>query len=142
MLQRHCIPVLLVGFAAPETKIWEKLQSLGEEDPGTDLQIVPTLYGERHSPNQRASVANITLSNTSLDDVFCALCKGIIGNLHSMMSQDFLMAAGVQRIIGSGTAIVRNSALRREVEKQYKLPLVLSEDSDADSAVGVAIAVL
>ena len=130
------------GLGIPEVKIWEKLHSLGQENPETDLEIIPTVYGERHRPTQRGSVSNITPSNTTLGSVFTALCRGLITNLHSMMSQDFLLAAGVQRIVGSGTAVMKNALLRQEIERQYKLPLVLTEDVDADAAVGVAVALL
>jgi len=112
------------------------------ECPETDLVIVPSLYGERHNPNQRACVQNITPLNVSLGCVYAALCRGLISNLHSMMSQDFLLAAGVQRIVGSGTAIVKNQIMKKEIESQYKLPLQLYEGCQADSAVGAALAVL
>lgn len=59
-----------------------------------------------------------------------------------MMSQNFLLAAGVKRIVGSGTAVIKNSILSTEIEALYKLPLVLSEGSDADAAVGAALALL
>jgi sedoheptulokinase len=58
------------------------------------------------------------------------------------MSQDFLMAAGVQRIVGSGTAIMKNTIMQKEIENQYKLQLSLCQGSEADSAVGAALAVL
>ncbi len=59
-----------------------------------------------------------------------------------MMSQDFLRRHGVQTIIGSGTALVKNKLIQQEIEAQYQLPLVLSEDSSADAAVGAAMATL
>ena len=52
------------------------------------------------------------------------------------------MAAGVKRIICSGTAVMKNSIVRREIEMQYKLPLVMSEGCEADAAVGAALALL
>ena len=109
---------------------------------GTELVIVPTIFGERHSPGQRASVTNITSQNTTLSCVYTSLCRGVIDNLHSMMSQDCLLAAGVTRIVGSGTTILKNVVLRREIERSYKLPLTLCPGSDADAAVGAALALL
>ncbi len=132
------------GLGVPEAKIWERIHCLGEDyiQNGDDpLSISPTVYGERHLPNQRASVSNITPFNTTLGSVYSALSRGLITNLHSMMSQDFLLAAGVQRIVGSGTAVVKNKKIQQEIEQQYKLPLVLSEESEADAAVGAALAV-
>ena len=158
--------ISIEGFGVPETKIWDKLHAISDSDTGTsqknnhistnatnntmphsssatdcELIITPTLFGERHCPGQRASVSNITSQNTTLSSVYAALCRGVIDNLHSMMSQDFLLAAGVSRIVGSGTTILKTAALRREIEKSYKLPLILCEGSSADAAVGAALSV-
>lgn len=46
------------------------------------LCVVPTLLGERHSPQQNASVTNIDPGNLSLGQMFKAICRGIIENLH------------------------------------------------------------
>ena len=130
------------GLGVPSHKIWDRIHALGVESADTDIQITPTIYGERHNPNQRGCVENITPLNVSLGSVYTALCRGLINNLHGMMSQDFLLAAGVQRIVGSGTAIMKNTIMQKEIENQYKLPLNLCEGSEADSAVGAALAVL
>ena len=136
------------GMGVPEGKIWEKLHALGEEGSGEeetsddDLIVIPTLFGERHTPDQRASVSNITPHNTGLRCVHKALCRGIVTNLHDMMSQDCLLAAGVNRIVGSGTVLTRSSLIRQEILRQYMLPLELGQDSGADAAVGSALAML
>lgn len=64
-------------------KIWEKILHAGA-DPGSrsNLHIVPTIFGERHAPDQNANVYNIDLGNVSLGQVTRALCRGIIANLH------------------------------------------------------------
>ena len=139
------LTILLSDFAGrgvPESDIWNRLLTLAQEPDSrrSDLDITPTLFGERHSPGKHAQVLNITMTNISVGSVFYSLCKGLISNLHSMMSQDCLHAAGIKQIIGSGTALVRNSVLREQIEEHYKLPLVLSEESHADAAVGVALA--
>lgn len=131
-----------IGLGLPEDKIWDKLNYLSQEDCGSDLVILPTIFGERHNPSQRASVTNITALNTTLGSVYNALCKGVITNLHGMMSQDCLLAAGIKRIVGSGTSLMKNSLLRQQIEEQYKLPLILSEGSAADAALGAALALL
>lgn len=132
----------VAGLGVPEAKIWERIQSLAVECRETDLTICPTLFGERHNPSQRASVNNITALNTTLGSVYSSLCRGVIDNLHSMMSQDCLLAAGIHRIIGSGTAIVKNVLLQEQIRQQYKLPLELCEGSQADAAIGAAYAML
>ncbi len=130
------------GLGVPESKIWDRLQALGQDCPNTDLLICPTIFGERHNPGQRATVSNITAQNITLGSVFSALCVGVVTNLHSMMTQDFLLAAGIKKIIGSGTAVIKNTMLQQEIIRQYKLPLELSDGSQADAAVGAAMAML
>ena len=126
----------------PSSKIWEKVNSLADESEETDLVISPTIFGERHNASERGSVTNITSHNTSLGSVYTSLSRGIITNLHSMMTRDFLSSAGVQRVVGSGTAVIKNAILRKEIEAQFRLPLVLAKGSEADSAVGAALAII
>ncbi len=54
------------GVGVPSDKIWQRLMSLANETNHTDLSVVPTMFGERHAPDQRASVSNITPLNTTL----------------------------------------------------------------------------
>ena len=132
----------LTGLGVPQSTIWEKIHALGEDSEETDLVIKPTLYGERHDPDVKSSVSNITPSNSSLGSVYKALCRGLVTNIHSMMSQDFLLAAGVNKIIGSGTAVIKSSLLQGEIQAQFKLPLELCRGSEADAAVGAALAAI
>ena len=106
---------------------------------GTEMVIVPTIFGERHNPDEHASVTNITSQNTTLSCVYASLCRGVIDNLHSMMSKEYLLAAGVTRIVGSGTTILKNAIIQRDIERCYKLPLMLYPGSSVDSALGAAL---
>ena len=135
---------MLAGLGVPEAQIWGKLSLLGQDsNAASDLVICPTIFGERHAPNQRASVTNVTPQNLLLGSVFRSLCTGVIANLHGMMSRDFLTDAGVTRLICSGTALKKNVILQNELESQFDLPLVMSSEvSDADAAVGAALAML
>lgn len=65
-------------------KIWEKVlaASGNAQSTSTSLEIIPTIYGERHAPEQNASVLNIDLGKISLGQVFRSLCRGVIENLH------------------------------------------------------------
>ncbi|XP_064460232.1 sedoheptulokinase-like [Ornithodoros turicata] len=130
-----------LGLGVPESKIWERISSI-TDDPTTesDLLVVPTLYGERHLPDQRASVVNIDPMCLSLDKVARALCNGLVANMHSMMPQEVLIEAGIQRIVGTGKALTKNTVLQRAVEAAYHLPIVYG--SRGDAAVGVALAVI
>lgn len=128
-----------LGVSVPQAKIWTTL--LSQTPRETDLSVVPTLFGERHSPSVRAKVDNITVDNTSLASVFSAICKGVVCNLHSMMPRHVLLAAAVKRIVGSGSVLARNHLVRQYVEGIFQLPLVISSDTQADAAVGAAYAV-
>ncbi|CAH1802058.1 unnamed protein product [Owenia fusiformis] len=124
----------------PQSEIWNKVTSLGETSPDTNLNIKPTLYGERHDPNHNASVEGITTGNIGLGSVYRALCKGVINNLYSMMSRDDLRAASIDRVIGVGTALSKNPALGREFETLYDVKVV--SGGGADAATGVALATM
>ncbi|XP_070571592.1 sedoheptulokinase-like [Ptychodera flava] len=126
-----------LGHETPQAQIYDKLLSSAQETKETDLVISPTLFGERHLPNQRASVTNITTENVSLGHLSRAACHGIISNLHDMMSRDFLVKSGVNRIVGSGSALTRNKVLQQEIESIFDLPLLYGQGGDA--AVGAAL---
>ncbi|XP_015913667.1 sedoheptulokinase [Parasteatoda tepidariorum] len=132
-----------LGLGVPEGKIWERITALAQDESSTDteMEISPTLYGERHlTGEQRAVVRNIDPHCLGLGKVARSLFRGLISNLRSMMPRDFLIENGITRIIGSGTALTKNPNLQKELETQYDLPIVYGTGSDA--AVGVALAVL
>ncbi|KAF5300231.1 hypothetical protein FQR65_LT09185 [Abscondita terminalis] len=137
MLQQWSIEL---GYSVPQSKVWEKVLSLSLEDNAiSDLQIRPTLLGERHQPDISASVSNINLGNLGLGQVFRALCHGLLQNLHNMMPRDQLSEANITRIVGNGSGLSRNNVLQKEVQQLYQLPLVFTDGGDA--AKGAALAV-
>ncbi|KAL7303925.1 hypothetical protein TKK_0004043 [Trichogramma kaykai] len=134
--------ILDLGFSVPQSKVWEKLIKLAADEATSrsDMQIVPTLLGERYAPQQTASVSGISLDTLDLGSIFRALCSGIIKNLHDMMPRDELAAFGIERIVGNGSGLVRNPVLQQEVSHWYRLPLELGHSGDA--ALGAALALL
>ena len=121
--------------------VYDRIIKAGSEISGqdTDLIIKPTLNGERHQPEIRASVSNIMADNLSLGHVTRALCRGIVDNLNSMLPKERIMGDGIQRIVGCGSALMRNKILQEELEAMYDgLPVVYQAEEDA--AVGAAIA--
>ncbi|XP_068601040.1 sedoheptulokinase [Brachionichthys hirsutus] len=127
-----------LGTELSETCLYEKLIHCGLGQESSDLRVSPTLLGERHDPLCLGRVANISAANLSLGHVTRALCHGVLDNLTSMMPAERLRQAGVRRIVSSGSAVVRNEVLRQEVEKAF--PFAVEYGQDADSAVGVAMA--
>lgn len=120
-------------------KIWEKVIALSNDDSSvSDLKIRPTCLGERHDPNISAEVSNIHVGNLQLGQVFRALCHGLLENLHGMMPRDLLIDAEIDRIVGNGSGLSRNTVLQKEVQHFYKLPLVFT--TGGDGAKGAALA--
>uniref|UniRef100_A0AAV2JBJ9 Sedoheptulokinase n=1 Tax=Knipowitschia caucasica TaxID=637954 RepID=A0AAV2JBJ9_KNICA len=127
-----------LGAELPMSSIYEKLIGCAETQSTSDLNVLPTILGERHRPLCMGQVTNICLSNISLGHVTRALCHGIISNLSSMMPAAYLKQAGVTRVVGSGTALERNQVLKQEVERAFaQMSVVYGQN--ADSAVGVAM---
>ncbi|XP_049599596.1 sedoheptulokinase isoform X2 [Syngnathus scovelli] len=126
-----------LGVELNEQSLYEKMISCALNQESSDLAVHPTVLGERHAPFTLGQVTNISTSNLSLGHVTRALCRGILENLASMMTPERLQQAGVNRIVGSGSALARNQVLRQEVEKVFAQPVIYGRD--ADSAVGVAL---
>ncbi|KAK7076152.1 hypothetical protein SK128_005414 [Halocaridina rubra] len=130
-----------LGFQVPQSKIWQRILQLGEDAQSeSSLIINPTLFGERHMPQENATVTNIDLGNISLGKVTRALCNGVITNIHSMMPRSMLTENEITSIIGGGSALTRNPILHKELENMYKLPVTL--DSRGDASYGSALAAI
>lgn len=131
-----------LGLGVPESKIWERIQETAIDDVNAESEmiIIPTLFGERHLPEERARVSHIDPLCLTLGKVSRALCRGVVRNLHSMMSKEHLVEAGIEKIVCNGMALIKNSVLRKEVELHYNLPVEYK--SDADASFGTALATL
>ncbi|KAL1498093.1 hypothetical protein ABEB36_008947 [Hypothenemus hampei] len=140
MLQQWTLDL---GFSVPQSKIWEKLLSLSEDDSSiSDLIVTPTCLGERHAPDASASIKNIRVGNLGLGQVFRALCRGLLDNLHSMMPKEVLQQANITRIVGNGSGLSRNNVLQKEVQRLYELPLVFTKGGDAAKGAAMAVALV
>ena len=89
MMLQSWMRSLGVGDIPDEPLIYEKLISLaGEKESTSDLEINVTLWGERHIPEAKGAVVNITPNNFELGDISVAVLKGVIINLRRMMPLD------------------------------------------------------
>lgn len=129
-----------LGLQAEEATVYSCMIQAAAQQKDTCLTINPTVLGERHLPDQLASVTRISSSDLSLGHVTRALCRGIIQNLHSMLPFQQLKEWGVERVIGSGNALSRNEVLKQEVQRAFPIPVSFGQDVDA--AVGAALAML
>jgi len=138
MLQMWCVEL---GCNVPQSKIWTVALDAGiqETSPPT-IDILPTIFGERHCPQQKGQVNNINQANIGLGQVTRSVCKGIIGNLATMMTPAMLIEAGIQRIVGSGACLIRNMVLQREIQELYQIPVTFVEEGNACIGAAMAIA--
>ncbi len=80
-----------LGMPCPSTEeLYTTLISKAQERMFTSLQMDTRLWGERHAPNQRGAMGNISEDNVSIGDIGSALFRGIVENLHSMMTAHIL----------------------------------------------------
>ena len=128
-----------INNSLPSTdELYQRILDCADKKGSTSLKVIPTLWGERHTPDKRGQVSNLTSDNISFGDVSLALCQGLVENLQEMMSKEFLQSHGIQRIVGTGSALMKNQVLQKQVEQVFGLPLVLSDSSEA--SVGAALA--
>ncbi|CAH1105025.1 unnamed protein product [Psylliodes chrysocephalus] len=129
-----------LGVNLNKNTLWDTLIRVGINnisDPTLDIK--PTCLGERFDPNLTASVTNITGLNLSLGEVFKALCRGLVDNLHSQLSSTTLKKSKCNRLVGTGLALDQNMLLRNEVERVYQLPLVCKRVGDASKGAALAL---
>jgi len=121
-------------------QLYSNLLQCALSKDNTSLEIRPVIWGERHDTSLTGQASQITSNNISLGDVTLALLQGIVQNLHSMISSEKLASCGVQRIVGTGSALTKNPVLQRQAERLWKLPLITKKKSDA--SLGAALAVV
>ncbi|KAM6164941.1 sedoheptulokinase [Rhynchocyon petersi] len=129
-----------LGLEVEESAVYSHVIRAAAQQEDTCLTISPTVLGERHLPDQLASVTRISSSDLSLGHVTRALCRGIVQNLQSMLPFQQLKEWGVERVIGSGSALSRNEVLKQEVHRAFPFPV--SYGQDVDAAVGAALVML
>ncbi|XP_015994334.2 sedoheptulokinase [Rousettus aegyptiacus] len=129
-----------LGLEVEESTVYSRMIQAAARQKDTCLTITPTVLGERHLPDQLASVTRISSSDLSLGHVTRALCRGIVQNLHSMLPFQQLKEWGIERVVSSGSALSRNEVLKQEVQRAF--PFLVTFGQDVDAAVGAALALL
>ncbi|KAM8818290.1 sedoheptulokinase [Rhynchonycteris naso] len=129
-----------LGLEVEESTVYSRMIQAADQQRDTCLTITPTVLGERHLPDQLASVTRISSSDLSLGHVTRALCRGIVQNLHSMLPFQQLKEWGVERVVSSGSALSKNKVLKEEVQRAFPFPVSFGQDVDA--AMGAALVML
>lgn len=122
---RWCAELTGVEQQMDEATVWSRLEQLyadrshskpaSVQSPLPLVTIDPLLNGERHDPARAASASGLTgaaLEQLALSDLYRSTCDGLTRNLSRMMPPPLLRRAGVRRLLGTGSALARNSALR------------------------------
>ena len=127
-----------LGVELPsERHIYERLSTCGIRDKDhTKLTVNPALWGERHDPNQTASVSDIIPGSLSLGNVYNSICSGVLLNIKSLMG-GFLEKYEIKKLVGTGNALLQNKMLQENVQAVFRQEFVMCADSDA--AVGAAM---
>lgn len=96
------------------------------------------LFGERHDPSMSAFLTHIrSIHLSQLNDiglVFRSICQWLIKNVFEMLGND---ASTMTSVIGTGSALMRNDVLQKELKEKVKDQVKLNEHSDA--AYGAAL---
>ena len=157
MLPRVCIDPVVVGLVSESASVRFGLKegtpvvcSIGDNQaqvyaklnalpcPAHFAEVAPRFHGERSDPSSTASIGGLTPSAFSIASLYHGLCAGIAENIKQLMPAKY--TSSVTRLIGSGSALVRNRALQAHVERVFGLPVTVVAESDA--AVGAALAAM
>uniref|UniRef100_K3XB25 Carbohydrate kinase FGGY N-terminal domain-containing protein n=1 Tax=Globisporangium ultimum (strain ATCC 200006 / CBS 805.95 / DAOM BR144) TaxID=431595 RepID=K3XB25_GLOUD len=123
-----------------DARWYARLIDLGMQNITTDLEFLPTLNGERSDPTMKGSIQQLSMSNWSIGDISAALCKGLIDNLLTMVPKELHAAIRERKMIGTGSALVRNALLRHFLAAKLADPTAQLRIQDAaDAAIGAAL---
>lgn len=120
-------------------KLLDKLDACGMEyiqkhgEP--DITVNPHFLGERYAPDLRGSIHGLTLDNAIPGALAAALALGIVRNLKKDFPPEVMQSRQV--VIGSGNAVRLIKSIQYAIEKEFSLPLVLSQGRE-EAAVGAA----
>lgn len=119
--------------------LWSRLIELGLQSSSSTIEnLSAALFGERHNPSMSASITNIRSINLSqlndIGSVFRSICQWIIKNLFEMLGKTSLE---MKNVLGTGSALMRNEVLQREIKEQVQGQVRFNEHSDA--AYGAAL---
>ena len=120
----------------PEKLLLDRLDALALEVDGESAPVVaPHFLGERHNPAEFGSIAGITLENFTLPNLARGLAAGIVRNLGDSFPPEFYRNR--ERVVGSGNCVRFCGSIRREIERQFDLPLEIRSVRE-EAAVGAA----
>jgi len=122
----------MMGFT-PSEDIFASMARCVKED--SQVQFDTCFLGSRLSPNDRASITNLTEDNFNADNIITACQKGIVKELF-----DLYLSFGEKKkkVIGAGNGIRKNKLMQLTTEKLFGLPFAMTEVTE-EAAIGAAV---
>jgi sedoheptulokinase len=127
------------GVEADEEQVYERLNALARAAEGTaGLRVQTTFLGVRGDPATRAgAIEGITPENLRLGALARATLAGIVDELHSLYRAHARETTQHKRLVAAGGGVVKNPLLSGLIEKQFGLPVEMSQHEEA-AAEGAA----
>jgi sugar (pentulose or hexulose) kinase len=125
----------VLGDAPPIEIIYERLNAIAIHSEANGVEFEPAFAGSKVRNADAAFISGLTKDNFRLSNIAAALLAGMV---REIAAPYFVRERQPpKRLVGSGTAMHRNPALRKAAEKFFKTLLLLPENEE-DAAFGVA----
>jgi sedoheptulokinase len=133
-----------ITYKQQKDLIFERLIKLSENETknnsSSQMKFKPTLFGERHDKLGYGRIENLNFANIkSVSNLFEAMCCGLIENLNEMFNCELLKKIGCERVVATGSCIMRNSIVKSHLMNVFGKSFPISFKADNDSAYGAAL---
>lgn len=102
------------------------------------LEIDTRFAGTRQEPLQRGMICNVGIDNFTPAHMILGFLEGMISELYDIFdSMQVVTSEEFSQIAGSGNALRQNPVLVRIAEREFKVPVVFSQQGE-EAAMGAA----
>ncbi|MEN9845724.1 MAG: hypothetical protein RIS36_871 [Pseudomonadota bacterium] len=102
--------------------------------PGA-LTVGTSFRGERFDLSRRGVISGLSMDNFTIGELACGIARGTVTTLMDMFPRQLLQ--GRKRVVASGNGVRKLALVRKAIEHEFQLPLVLAEDRE-EAAYGAA----
>jgi len=123
-----------------KNEIYRIMTSIPYKENIEDLPVVETLFdGTRYAPGKRGKIDNLSLTNTTPENLILGFLKGISRELFDFYNKlPEKVKSEKEFIIGSGNGLKRNQLLCKAFEEQFSCKVKLSPHHE-EAAYGACI---
>lgn len=119
-LKEFCKGLLsLFGYDLTDRQIYEKLDSLIDNDCEEELGVDTLFLGTRENPEKRGMIYNIDTKNFTISNLANGFIKGILRELH----HPDISLSSAKFIVGSGNAVRKSPFMKESIEREFNLDL-------------------